>query len=362
MARIPKLDAAGKFLAADVNAQIDARTKATMRADLPALAKELKIGGVDGSVPIFPTLAEAEAWMDANPGKRALTLEPSTPDTTAPSAGILSVTPTHNSALVVVSGASDDRGAVEYAFQVGAMGSWSAWQSSPEYTAVGLTVSTSYAFRHKVRDRAGNEVLGASVTATTDAAPPLQPGDVMTSDAYTLYASGSGMSGKYTDATLGGVAAQYKINADFGGAGGLQTVDGALKWTNGRSIFEFTGLPTRDDKEVTVTIKALATTTDAFYIMLRKTGNSATYVRAYPDGSVGSILQGPAGNVIGPGKPAGTVRPGSTLTFGVKGDTGYYIIDGTRTDIPSLQGNTDGYLVFDSGLGTVIDNLVVKAL
>ena len=48
MARIPKLDSAGRFLAADVNAQIDARTKATMRADLPALAKELKIGGGSG--------------------------------------------------------------------------------------------------------------------------------------------------------------------------------------------------------------------------------------------------------------------------------------------------------------------------
>lgn len=75
MARIPKLDSAGRFLAADVNAQIDARTKATMRADLPALAKELKIGGVDGSVPIFPTLAEAQAWEAKNPGKKALTLE-----------------------------------------------------------------------------------------------------------------------------------------------------------------------------------------------------------------------------------------------------------------------------------------------
>ena len=75
MARIPKLDSAGRFLAADVNAQIDARTKATMRADLPALAKELKIGGVDGSVPIFPTLAEAQAWEAANPGKIALTIE-----------------------------------------------------------------------------------------------------------------------------------------------------------------------------------------------------------------------------------------------------------------------------------------------
>lgn len=47
MARIPKLDSAGRFLAADVNAQIDARTKATMRADLPALVDELGIGGGD---------------------------------------------------------------------------------------------------------------------------------------------------------------------------------------------------------------------------------------------------------------------------------------------------------------------------
>ena len=37
MARIPKLDAAGKFLAADVNAQIDARTKAIVRAELDRL-------------------------------------------------------------------------------------------------------------------------------------------------------------------------------------------------------------------------------------------------------------------------------------------------------------------------------------
>ena len=81
MARIPKLDSAGKFLAADVNAQIDARTKATMRADLPALAKELKIGGVDGSVPIFATLAEAKAWEAVNPGKKALTLDGTPPST-----------------------------------------------------------------------------------------------------------------------------------------------------------------------------------------------------------------------------------------------------------------------------------------
>ena len=66
------------------SAQIDARTKATMRADLPALAKELKIGGVDGSVPIFATLAEAAAWEAKNPGKKALTLEGVAPTPSAP--------------------------------------------------------------------------------------------------------------------------------------------------------------------------------------------------------------------------------------------------------------------------------------
>ena len=81
MARIPKLDSAGKFLAADVNAQIDARTKATMRADLPALAKELKIGGsgsgieqVSGTVtldstgaPIREVYATATATVQGEP-------------------------------------------------------------------------------------------------------------------------------------------------------------------------------------------------------------------------------------------------------------------------------------------------------
>lgn len=170
MARIPKLDSAGKFLAADVNAQIDARTKATLRADLPALAKELKIGGVDGSVPIFPTLAEAAAWEAANPGKKALTLEPSTPDTTAPNPGVLSVTTSQTSATLTVSGASDDRGVAGYAFKVGS-GAWSAWQDSGSYTASGLTQSTSYTFQHKVKDAAGNETLGTSVAKSTTAAP-----------------------------------------------------------------------------------------------------------------------------------------------------------------------------------------------
>ena len=179
MARIPKLDAAGRFLAADVNAQIDARTKATMRADLPALAKELKIGGVEGSVPIFPTLAEAQAWEAKNPGKTALTLEPSTPDTTAPyAAGTLTVTPAYTSAMLYVSGAQDDRAVTGYAFSSNGGTTWSAWQTAPSFTVTGLTGSTQYTFKHKVRDAAGNETAGVAVTASTTAAPAMTPAEV----------------------------------------------------------------------------------------------------------------------------------------------------------------------------------------
>ena len=254
MARIPKLDAAGKFLAADVNAQIDARAKAataplldgkrgveatelgtehldtvttpgtyTQSANLEAtletgypvtrggvLQVERSVsktmvwqtyttyaptastppqtwqrgsyngtwtpwarvgGGVDGSVPIFPTLAEAQAWEAANPGKKALTLEPSTPDTTAPTPGVLSVTKTHNSAQLSVSGATDDRAVTGYAFSKDGGTTYTAWQASSSYTYTGLTVSTPYDFRHKVRDAAGNERVGAIVSVATDAAP-----------------------------------------------------------------------------------------------------------------------------------------------------------------------------------------------
>ena len=356
MARIPKLDSAGRFLAADVNAQIDARTKATMRADLPALAKELKIGGVDGSVPIFATLAEARAWESANPGKTALTLEPSTPDTTAPTPGVLSVTPAHNSAVLSVSGATDDRAVTGYAFQVGASGAWSVWQSSPSFTATGLTASTSYAFRHKVKDAAGNEALGSAVTATTTAKPPLQAGDIITSDAFTLYADGALVNGKFTDATLGGEQQTYTVTVN---ADGAVYQGGALSWAK-RAIVN---LPlTREDKEVSFTVKALSTTADKFYLTLRSSGSSGTRFIFGSNGSVETLLQGPAGNISGHGRAAGTVKAGSQITFGVKGDTGYFIVDGVRTDIPSLQGNTGGVLQIDNGAGGAIDNLVVKAL
>ena len=210
MARIPKLDAAGKFLAADVNAQIDARTKATMRADLPALAKELKIGSgsgieqVSGTVTLdasgapirefFTTGATtfkangadtlissftALVWRRSSTGswgyqivQDAWVTPAPTPDTTAPVAGTLSVAVTDVKADLTVSGASDNRAVTGYSFSKDNGSTWTAYQDSSAYTFTGLTPSTAYQFRHRVKDAAGNVTTGTAVSKTTNATPP----------------------------------------------------------------------------------------------------------------------------------------------------------------------------------------------
>ena len=60
--------------------------------------------------------------------------------------------------------------------------------------------------------------------------------------------------------------------------------------------------------------------------------------------------------------PAGTVKSGSKVTFGVKGDTGYYTVDGVKTNIPSLRGLAGGAFRLDGNGGPSIDDLVVTAL
>ena len=57
---VPFLDGKGELATPTVLSQIDARTKATMRADLPALADELNIGGVDEGA-LQPVRDTAEA-------------------------------------------------------------------------------------------------------------------------------------------------------------------------------------------------------------------------------------------------------------------------------------------------------------
>ena len=95
-----------------------------------------------------------------------------TPDTTAPVAGTLAVTTTDTKADLSVSGASDDRGYVQYSFSKDNGATWTAYQDSATYTFTGLTASTSYTFKHKVKDGAGNETVGTGVSKTTAAAPP----------------------------------------------------------------------------------------------------------------------------------------------------------------------------------------------
>lgn len=101
-----------------------------------------------------------------------------TPDTTAPVAGTLTVTVTDVKADLTVSGASDDRGVVSYAFSKDNGTTWTAYQDAASYTFTGLTASTSYQFRHRVKDAAGNTVTGTAVTRTTASAPPFDPSDL----------------------------------------------------------------------------------------------------------------------------------------------------------------------------------------
>ena len=190
MARIPKLDAAGKFLAADVNAQIDARTKATMRADLPALAKELKIGGgmPEGGQPgqVLTTGTDGKAAWQAPVAASAIKVggvQPAsgwwldsgnvyvtpTPDTVPPVAGTLTVTTTSSKATLTVSGASDDRAlnAAPYSFSKDNGITWGGWQSAPTFEFTGLAQGTTFTFRHRVRDAEGNVSLGVGVAKAT---------------------------------------------------------------------------------------------------------------------------------------------------------------------------------------------------
>ena len=106
-----------------------------------------------------------DAWTTPTP----------TPDTTAPVAGTLAVTVTDVKADLTVSGASDDRGYVQYSFSKDNGATWTAYQDSASYTFTGLTASTAYTFRHRVKDAAGNVTTGTAVSKTTAATPPVDP-------------------------------------------------------------------------------------------------------------------------------------------------------------------------------------------
>lgn len=210
MARFPFLNADGTFQSAQVKAQLDARTDTRMRNQLPTLADELGIGGsgsgieeVSGTVVLdssgpavrefFTTGATtfkangadtllssftAVVWRRNSQGswgyqvvQDSWTTPAPTPDTTAPVAGTLGVTVTDVKADLSVSGASDNRGYVQYSFSKDNGSTWTSYQDAAAYSFTGLTAATPYTFRHRVKDAAGNVATGTTVSKTTAAAP-----------------------------------------------------------------------------------------------------------------------------------------------------------------------------------------------
>lgn len=319
------------------------------------------VGAADGEVKIFSTLAEAQAYEEANPGAVALTTEPQTPDTSAPVTGTLSVSVAHTSAILSVAGASDDRAVTGYSFKVGS-GAWSGWQSGTTYTASGLTPSTQYSFQHRVTDKAGNVTVGSAVSATTNATPPPAPGEVVTSDEFTY--SGA-ILGKSSTATLGGTPMTW------GGAAGMESDGSVLKASTTAS--GATTLPVGlKDVKVEFTLVALPTT-GSLSIRLRNPGGGSShgYVLNILPNSLRVQKFTAAGGTILSGAMAslGTASVGQKFSITLKGDT--QTVTGVRnTGIPftltandvetTLTGNNIS-VDASAGSGAAIDNLVVTA-
>ena len=258
-------------------------------------------------IPIFPTLAEARAWEAKNPGKTALTTEPQTPDTAAPTAGTLSVTPSNTSAMLTVSGARDDRTVAGYSFRVGS-GAWSPWQSSPSYTAAGLSPTTAYSFTHRVKDSAGNIATGSPVQATTTATPPLAPGDIFTSDTFT--GSGS-LVGQMTSAALGGSPARWEGTPGMVVTGGKAVAGDAAAGTATLAA----GLA---DLKVEFTLAARPTAGSA-NITLRDTADGKIILNIMPNLMRVQRLSKTAGNtIVGLNVSIGEASDGTKFTFTLK--------------------------------------------
>jgi hypothetical protein len=88
--------------------------------------------------------------------------------------------------------ATDDSGVVEYLFECSTGGlscGTSGWRSSAAYTASGLSAHTTYSFRVKARDAAGNETAwSAPAEATTWNTAPLANDDATSTDRDTAVA------------------------------------------------------------------------------------------------------------------------------------------------------------------------------
>lgn len=341
-----------RIVIADEQGHLQGKPLESVRAAVAEAVQE-QIG-----IPIFPTLAEARAWEAKNPGKTALTMEPQTPDTAAPTAGTLSVTPSNTSAMLSVSGARDDRAVAGYSFRVSS-GTWSPWQSSHTYTAAGLSPNTGYAFTHRVKDATGNIATGAPVQATTTATPPLAPGDVFTSDTF----AGSGsLVGQMTSAALGGTPARWE------GTPGM-VVTGGKAIAGDSAAGSATLAAGLADLKVEFTLAARPTT-GAANITLRNGADGQIILRIEPNLMRVQRLSKTAGNtgVGGMNITIGDASVGSKFAFTLKG-AALTLTGIDNVGKPFTKASTDsGHLLAGgvsvqatAGSGFAIDDLVVTA-
>lgn len=208
MARIPKLDAAGKFLAADVNAQIDARTKATMRADLPELAKELKIGGSSTGGVYYDKAGKAVPYVyvvsDTDPGKSKVidgqTYEVWWVQTTPPDP--MQSTPigvTQNVANRSYTVPSDPVATYTVGGSLKSPGTYSIGTSAATTLTWTATAKSGYGFK-----------AGAVTSGTlTYPVKTYASGDVLLSDNFNDRAEGSLIAGTMTNSYAGGEPVQW---------------------------------------------------------------------------------------------------------------------------------------------------------
>lgn len=155
--------------------EVTATTSATVTlTGVPGTHAAIFWHGVSGTVEGIPMVAEtiAVAVLTAA-GWRIFVVGAAAADTTDPTAGTLSVVTSYTTADLTVTGAMDDVAlhGSPYAFSKDNGATWSAWQIDPTYQYTDLASSTSFTFRHRVRDAAGNVKTGAAVVKST-ATPP----------------------------------------------------------------------------------------------------------------------------------------------------------------------------------------------
>ena len=193
-------------------------------------------GGIAGAIPIFSTLAEAQAWEAANPGSIAYTPESSDPDVMAPawpSGVIVGTTPGYDSVTLSISAAAqDDRGVTGYDVSLDSGATWVAAVKEALSLTVPASPGTTYpAAQIRARDGAGNlsPVLTAPAGFTTATAPSVPYSEAVLADAPVYYFPLDDAAGSTTATNLGSAGGTRAVTGFTFGAPGIG--DGALAAT-----------------------------------------------------------------------------------------------------------------------------------